>query len=87
MNSDGEGMIKGAMRIPSMWYMQRMIARKQDQDVYALYFLNVVVNLVQGVRKISIPFILLLLLIYICTYLTFDLIFKDICKILNGAAT
>ena len=53
MNSDGEGMIKGAMRIPSMWYMQRMIARKQDQDVYALYFLNVVVNLVQGVQRWS----------------------------------
>ena len=42
-------MIKGAMRIPSMWYMPKMIARKKDQDVYALYFPNVEVNLVPGI--------------------------------------
>ena len=48
MNSDGGRMIKGATRIPNMWYMQRMNARKQDQDVYARYFPNVKVNLVPG---------------------------------------
>ena len=44
-------MIKGATPIPNTWYMERMNARRQNQDVYALYFPNVKVDLVPGICK------------------------------------